>query len=566
MYKAICSVVAIFCFVSVWAADVPKEGVSIKYAVYFKDKANSPYSVNNPEQFLSQRAIERREKSGIKVTEADFPVNPAYIKQVTDLGLQYFAKANWSNYIIVGTNDDKVLDRINALPCVKQVVEIYNRKNAKPDIFASVIEQMSTAKDIKMVKGDNFQNLNVLDYGNSFTQVNMLGIDYMHAKGFNGTGMVIAVLDGGFYKVNELGPFSSLRDNNQILGTWDFVTNDANVYEDITHGMSVLSCIAGVKQGELIGTGPGAKFFLLRSEDAGSETVAEEYNWEAAAVWADSAGADIINSSLGYTQFDNGIGSHTYADMNGKNTVVTRAADMAASRGILVVNSAGNEGAGAWHYIGAPADGDSVLAVGAVNKDRKVAGFSSRGPTVDGRIKPNVCAVGEGTWLCNGAGNITPGNGTSFSGPLIAGAAACLWQANPTKTNMQILDAIQRSAHKYNAPDANYGYGIPNFGYANMILNSQTADKYYKEQKLLVYPNPVKEDEIFMDFFAAADGSIEIRVADLNGKTVALNQQNVFKQTLNRLNVRFPFTLAAGTYVVTVTEGKQQFAVKFVKQ
>lgn len=564
MRNLIVSALACFTLTLTWAAEPGKETPGIKYAVYFKDKANSPYSITQPEKFLSARALERRDKAGIKVDESDLPVNPAYIKQVTDLGLKYFAKANWSNYIIVGTNKEGMDERIKALPCVANVVEIYNKKNATEDIFSLILEKMET-KEAKSTQGDDLKKLNFWDYGGSFVQVNMLGIDYMHAKGYTGKGKIIAILDGGFFKVNELGPFSSIRENNQILGTWDFVANEPGVYEDITHGMSVLSCIAGVKQGELIGTGPEAQFFLLRSEDAATETVAEEYNWEAAAVWADSAGADIINSSLGYTQFDNGINSHTYAQMDGNSTVVTRAADRAASKGILVVNSAGNEGASGWHFIGAPADGDSVLAIGAVNKDRKVAGFSSRGPSSDGRIKPNVCAVGEGTLVCNGSGGISPSNGTSFSGPLIAGAVACLWQANPDKTAMEIFDAVQRSAHKYNAPDANYGYGIPNFGYADMLLKNKTSDTYYADQKLLVYPNPIKDDEIFMDFFALNDGSIDIVVTDLGGKTIATKQQIVYKQSLSRLNVKFPSSLAAGTYVVVVTEGGQRFTTKFVK-
>lgn len=560
MYRFMLLLVSCFTVVSTFG----RAGSAIKYAVYFKDKANSPYSIQNPSQFLSERAIERRNKAGIKITEQDLPVNPQYIFQVTALGLKYYAKSSWNNWIIVGTDDNGMDKKIKALPFVKNVVEIYNKKTAKTDVFSMMLEKMET-KENKSTQGDNLQALPYWDYGISYTQVNMLGIDYMHAKGYNGAGKIIAVLDGGFFKVNELGPFASIRNNNQILGTWDFVMNEESVYEDITHGMSVLSCIAGVKQGELIGTGPGASFFLLRSEDAATETIAEEYNWEAAAIWADSAGADIINSSLGYTQFDNGIGNYTYADLNGNTGIATRAADIAASKGILVVNSAGNEGNSPWYYIGVPADGDSVLAIGAVDRERKIAGFSSHGPSSDGRVKPNVCAVGAGTMVCNGAGNIAPSNGTSFSGPLIAGAAATLWSANPDKTNMQIFDAIQRSAHKYNNPDNEYGYGIPNFGYADMILKNQVTDSYYKEQKLLVYPNPVKEDEIFLDFFSNSDGLIDIKVSDLSGKVVAQKQQNVFKQTLNRLNVKFMGVLAAGTYVVTVTEGKSGFSGKFVK-
>lgn len=544
-----------------------EEVQAIKYAIYFKDKANSPYSVSRPEEFLSERAIKRRAKSGIKINETDLPVNPEYIKKVTELGFKFVAKANWSNYIIVAATDKVPPQKLKNLSFVKEVKEIYNKKTAKTDFISMLMDEFGNgnAEPKKGNSGDNLATLPFWDYGTSLNQVNMIGIDYMHAKGYNGEGMVIAILDGGFFKVDELAPFYSLRENNQILGTWDFVMNEASVYEDNSHGMSVLSCIAGVKQGQLIGTGPKAKFFLLRSEDAATETISEMYNWEAAAVWADSAGADIINSSLGYTKFDNGIGDLSYANMDGNTAIVTKAADMAASKGILVVNSAGNEGSGPWKYVGAPADGDSVLAIGAVNKDRKIAGFSSRGPSFDGRVKPNVCAVGEGTLVSNTSGGIHFSNGTSFSGPLIAGAVACLWQANPTKSNMEIIDAIQRSAHKFSNPDNDYGYGIPNFGYADLILKSQTADSYYKTQKLLVYPNPIKDDEAFVDFFAMYDGVVTIKVSDLSGKTVAEKTASVFKHTQNRLSVKFFSSLATGTYVLTVTEGKEQFSAKFVK-
>ncbi|MCG9910221.1 MAG: S8 family serine peptidase [Flavobacteriales bacterium] len=547
-------------------ASAQKESPSFKYAVFFKDKANSPYSIDNPEAFLSTRAIERRNKSGIRIAESDLPVNPSYIKQVLSLGFTYYGKANWNNYIIVGTNDEKLADKAKKLSSVKEVKEIYSQKLAKKDFLGSLMEEMAKTEKKSSTTGDNLQSLAFWDYGTSMNQVSMLGIDYMHAKGYTGEGMIIAILDGGFYKVDELAPFYSLRENNQILATWDFVMNEASVYEDNSHGMSVLSCIAGVKQGQLIGTGPKAKFFLLRSEDAATETIAEMYYWEAAAVWADSAGADIINSSLGYTKFDNGIGDLTYADMNGNTSVVTKAADMAASKGILVVNSAGNEGAGPWKYIGAPADGDSVLSIGAVNKDRKIAGFSSRGPTYDGRIKPNVCAVGEGTLVSNTSGNINYSNGTSFSGPLIAGAAACLWQANPSKSNMEIYRAIEKSAHKYDNPDNNFGYGIPNFGYADMILKNQTADSFYDKQTLLTYPNPVKEDEAFVDFFAMLDGSVSVKVSDMSGVTVFEKQVSVFKQTLNRIQLKFPVPMRSGTYVVSISEGSKTFTGKFVKQ
>jgi subtilisin family serine protease len=252
--------------------------------------------------------------------------------------------------------------------------------------------------------------------------------------------------------------------------------------------------------------------------------------------------------------------------MNGNTSVITKAADMAASKGILVVNSAGNEGAGSWKYIGAPADGDSVLAIGAVNRNRGIASFSSRGPSADGRVKPNVCAVGEGTLVSNTLGNIAPSNGTSFSGPLIAGAVACLWQANPDKTNMQLFDAVQRSAHKYGNPDDDFGYGIPNFGYADRILKNQTAEEIYAAQQLMVYPNPIRDSEVFVDFFAGSDGQVNVIVSDMGGKVLVQRTVTVYKNTLNRLGVAFDTPPAAGTYLIYVREGDKVFSGKFLKQ
>ncbi len=537
-----------------------------KYVVFFKDKANSPFSLSAPEKFLSERALERRRKSGIRVDETDIPVNGSYIKQVTDLGYTYINKSNWSNCIMVSSENEKLLKKLHKLQPVAEVKEVYSAASVKKDPMAALIQKMeSSAKSGQ--QGSNIQNAKTFDYGKSIDQVGMLGVDYMHSKGYTGEGLIIAVLDGGFFRVNELPAFQSLRENHQILRTWDFVANEESVYEDNSHGMSVLSCIAGYIPGKLIGTGPKANFYLLRTEDAGSETLAEEYNWEAAAVWADSAGADIINSSLGYTKFDNDIGSHTYMDMNGNTTVVTRAADMAARKGIFVVNSAGNEGSSPWRYIGAPADGDSVLAIGAVKANREIATFSSRGPSYDGRVKPNVCAMGQGTLVSLSSGEIGPSNGTSFSGPVIAGAVATLWQANPQASNMQLYDAIQRSADRYSTPGGDYGYGIPNFGYADMLLKNMNGEDAYNDQKIIVYPNPNDGSQLFFDFFAAKESEIIIEVSDLQGRVIQSQARKVLGNTMNFISVNlFSNNMAQGTYILTVRDGNTRFTSKFLKQ
>lgn len=542
-----------FFFLTLVAQAQPSE--YYKFAVFFKDKANSPYSISRPEEFLSPKALERRAKSKVAVTESDLPVSPTYIQQVRALGFDYFNKGNWSNFITIGTTDSASITKLNSLAFVSQVKHIHKGKipQAKP----------SVNKDLKA--GEPISDFNNLNYGSSQTQIEMIGVDFMHSKGYFGNDVVIAVFDAGFYRVDELPAFEHIRANNSILATWDFVMNESSVYEDNTHGMSVLSCIAGYVPGKLVGTAPQAKFFLLRTEDAGSETITEEYNWEAAAVWADSAGADIITSSLGYTTFDNPFDSHNYQQLDGNTTVITRAADRAASKGIFVVNSAGNSGSSPWYYIGAPADGDSVLAVGAVKADRSIANFSSRGPSVDGRVKPGVCAMGQATMLSLASGEIGPSNGTSFSAPIIAGAVATLLQANPTATNMQLYDAIIRSADRFENPNADYGYGIPNLGYADLILKYSDANSLYDKQNIQVYPNP-NQGLVNLDFFSLKEAEYTFEISDLKGRIVLSTKRKFLAKSLNLVQIQLPENINAGTYVIAVKEGKKVFSSKFIIQ
>jgi hypothetical protein len=249
--------------------------------------------------------------------------------------------------------------------------------------------------------------------------------------------------------------------------------------------------MGGYMVDSLIGTAPEASYMLFRTEDSNLETLIEEDNWAAAAEYADSAGVDIINSSLGYTiLYDDTLNSHSYADMDGNSTIITKAADLAASRGILVINSAGNSGSNDWYYIGAPADGDSVLSVGAVNAFGDIASFSSRGPSYDGRIKPNVCAQGVLAVVADLDSTIRVANGTSFSAPIIAGLSACLWGALSTDIinidNMTLFQSIQQSAHLFQNPNDSLGYGIPNFYQAYLNSLSLSDDM----NNINLYPNP----------------------------------------------------------------------------
>jgi subtilisin family serine protease len=323
----------------------------------------------------------------------------------------------------------------------------------------------------------------------AYTQIRMIGGDALHDMGFRGEGMLIAVLDAGFAGVEYLKAFDLLRKEGRIVASHNFVDPALDVYRFSSHGCYVLSTMAAEVPGLFVGTAPRASYLLLVTEDVSSELLVEEDNWIAGAEFADSIGADVCNTSLGYTTFDDSTMDHHYYEMDGNTTRITRGADIAASRGMLIVNSAGNSGSSNWHYIGAPADGDSVLAVGAVNRDSIPADFSSYGPAFDGDIKPNVAAIGWGTYLWSFADSVRTGSGTSFSSPIIAGMAACLWQAFPERNNMDIFHAIERSGHRYENPDDRVGYGIPNFSEAAFYL-AGGEEATVKDSLITVSPNP----------------------------------------------------------------------------
>jgi len=433
-----------------------------KYFISFTDKANSSYSIDLPEEYLSSKTIARRNEFFIGFDSTDFPINKWYGDSIMNLGFQLGNTSKWFNGILVSTTDSLLINEINFS-------------------FIDTIIYFGSWHNKKAVDDKWSAPFNSLDYGSAYNQLQMLGGDKMHQKGFKGRGMTIAVIDAGFYKVDELNVFSDMQ--NQILGTYDFVDGNTNVYDDHDHGMMVLSTMGGNTPGKILGTSPEADYLLLRSEDVFSENLIEEYMWVCAAEFADSAGADIINSSLGYTTFDDTIQNHTYADMDGKTTPISIAATMAAYKGIIVVNSAGNSGNSSWHYIGAPADAINIITVGAVDENKNFANFSSYGPSFDGRVKPTLMAQGKNTIVATSDNKVITGNGTSFSSPVTAGMLACLWSSNLTKSNLEIMDAVIKSCDRYLNPDDQFGYGIPDYYEALKIcsdnLNFYIAGEYF---------------------------------------------------------------------------------------
>jgi subtilisin family serine protease len=368
----------------------------------------------------------------------------------------------------------------------------------------------------------------------------------LHSNGYLGENMTIALLDAGYKNADKLPIFNSLWTNNQILGIRDFEEHDKQVFDNSSHGTMVFSVLAGNIPGVYVGTAPNAKYWLLRTEVGGSEYLSEEYNWIAAAEFADSAGVDIINSSLGYTTFNDSTLNHSQQDLDGRSIPVSKAAALAASKGMIVVNSAGNQGDDKWQYISAPADADSIISVGSVGPDLQPSFFTSTGPTFDGRIKPDLAAQGFGIIVQNSDSTFLIASGTSFSAPVISGLVACLWQKYPELSNIELMDKIFRSAHHYSSPDTLTGYGIPNFSLASGLSIDELSTPGVE-----IYPNP------FQDHFF-----IRIPVLDPEGSTIYLE---IFELLGREIYKREFSTSISGTQLCIDTLSNWPSGIYFIK-
>ncbi len=518
------------------------------YLINFIDKKNSKYSINKPEKFLSQRSIARRLRYNIPINSNDLPVNQSYIDKLNDLGLKIVNVSKWLNSACVYSVDSALLDTLHKYPFVKSVGFDKKKESNKK-------KNLTVKSQLKQFGIESKDSSLALQYGDSYTQIKLHNGQLIHQSGYQGQGIQIAILDGGFYKVNELPAFDSLRLNNQILGTRDFVDGDLEVYDAATHGMMVLSTMAGNIPGKLLGTAPKASYWLLRTEQTESEYMIEEYNWVAAAEFADSVGVDLINSSLGYNNFDDTNTSHIYADMDGNTTLISRGADIAASVGILVVTSAGNEGSNNWRYISAPADADSVLTIGAIMKDSRRAYFSSYGPSSDKRIKPDVCALGLPSVVSGASGQVTTSSGTSFSSPIMAGLVACLWQAHPKLNNMEIIEIIKRSASQFSKPDTSLGYGIPDIYSAHIFLNTMGYNDKKAPESINVFPNPFK-NSINVEFLSKLINipyDMNIELFDTQGRMIWNKEFHDLKNNLNMHSIEELESLQNGLYIIRLT-------------
>ncbi len=443
-----------------------------RYIIEFNNKGQNTHSLSAPSTFLSASGIERRQRHNIAIDSTDLPVTAAYIEAVRSTGdVTIINASKWLNSLSIQTTDAAALEKIKALPFVKKATPIATQQK----LLVTPVDEKDAWKKTGIQSATQTSEI-PFDYGAAAAQINIHNGAFLHNLGLRGQGMRIGMLDAGYRSYTSLKAFDSININGQVLETWDFVARHSSVSEDHQHGMQCLSIIAANIPGQFVGSAPKASFYLYRTEDAATEFPIEEHNWVCAAERVDSAGGQIISSSLGYAIFDNAVLNHTYADMNGDNTMAARGADIAAQKGLLVVVAAGNEGQNGWKYIMTPADGDSVLTVGAINREGQVAPFSSYGPSADGRVKPDVVSVGWGTIIQNTNNTIGSGNGTSFACPNMAGLAACLWQGFPQASNMRIIQVLKQASIQQNgAPYERAGYGTPDLKKAFAILLKDEA-------------------------------------------------------------------------------------------
>ncbi len=535
-----------------YGAQAQDAEIEQKRLLYFTDKADSPYSLQQPQEFLSAKAVERRQRQNIALAQRDLPVNPSYVDGVKNKGVKVWYTSRWFNAAVVQCSDAKLAE-LEALPYIK-ASRTLNRmaggKSTTPNPKTNLASQSISQIQVTALEAE--------DYGRSFHQTNMLGAVELHNNGFRGAGMTIAIFDAGFPAVNTINAFSHLFQDDKIKGTFDFVLRQENVFGESTHGTAVLSTMGAYEPGKYIGTAYEANYLLLRTEDAATEHNIEEINWLIAAEYADSAGADVINSSLGYNLFDAPSRSYTYSEMDGNTTLVAKAADIAAAVGILVVTSAGNDGNNAWRYIASPADADSVLAVGAVDSLGTKALFSSFGPTADGQVKPDVVALGQRAYVLSTSGNVARANGTSFSGPIIAGFVTSLWQANRNKTNYDMIRLMRQIGSQAGMPDNNIGYGIPHYS------RTLTSIPKLSAKNSVLITNPVATEPIILvlgqDWHKQP---LDVQIMDATGKVI-YKQRITNPAQEQRLNLQ-PQLLSSGLYLCRIGAGNAAATVRFVK-
>ena len=518
---------------------------STMYRLILTDKGNTPYSIDRPEEFLSQKSIERRAKQGFSVNETDLPISPSYFEALTKAGASIFAHSKWVKTIVVNIPDDEVLENINKLAFIDSLYPVWKGSLPQPISIEANEETENTPVA--------FLDFRANDYGDGLTQISFHNGHLLHELGYTGEGITIAVMDGGFRNANNIDYF----DQSKIIEVKNFTHQIGSpLHKDaVDHGTMVLSCMLSNKPGYMIGTAPQANYYLFSTEVSKEEFPVEEDYWITAVEYADSLGVDIVSTSLGYSTFDDALMNHNHSQLNGDIVPMSRAASMAASKGMLLVNSAGNEGNKNWEKIMIPSDAKDILTVGAIKNDSTLSAFSSLGNTSDGRIKPDIVAMGTQTTLITHEGRIIKGNGTSFACPIMSGLAACLWQALPELNSLELISLIRESADRYQNPDNQYGYGIAD------ILKAYNN----KSSELLIVSPDESPTYLRID---TSENRIYINKAELDCPQVRLslfatNGSKVFENYNSPEQVDISH-LSKGAYIAYLLCGEKKYIQKFI--
>ena len=513
------------------------------YRLHLKNKGNPPFSLAKPDDFLSLKSIERRKRQGLQIDSIDLPLDPKYLEAVSETGATIRTYSKWVNTVVVHLADPEILPRLKSLPFIDSLYCVW--EGTLP-VETSMEEDVSFDSD--------FRENTINNYGVGFTQIALNNGHLLHEAGFRGKGMSIAVLDGGFVNADKIDYFR--WEQIKEIKNFNYETTDI-LREGTDHGTRVLSCMLSNQQGKLIGTAPEADYYLFRTEVMNGEFPVEEDYWIAGLEYADSVGVDIVTSSLGYSTFDDSEMNHTREQLDGKTVPISRAADLAASRGLLLFNSAGNEGNKSWEKVGFPADAEHIIAVGSMDADSIRSPFSSLGFTADQRIKPDLMAMGSDVSVATSAGTINQSNGTSFATPILAGLAACLWEALPDLDSFAMLQLLRETADHFQNPDSLMGYGIADVYKAYLqrqtgvrpIFGSSDADcisiKFFDNHLYISPINSKQCDRCIVDVYTALGNRI-LNVTDLS----------------RPINVS---SLPKGIYIVCLRIGDKQCVRKFVK-
>jgi serine protease AprX len=538
-----------------------------KYLIHFSDKNNNGFSLSDPQAFLSNKSIDRRAKQNIKIDSTDLPITSSYVDSLSGLPtIRILNHSKWFNQVLISLTDTTQLHQVVQFSFVRSFEQVNNNLRKKITGKVAGIQtniSRNTSATFKTYGPDT------LNYGASQGQIYIHDGEYLHKQGFHGEGMTIAILDDGFNSYLTNPAFDSIRNQNRILGTYDFVNLKVSVNEEDQHGANCFSIIAANLPGKFIGTAPAASYWLFKTEDITSETPVEEENWVAAAEFADSAGVDLISTSLGYGYFDDSAYNLDYAKRNGHTSLVSRAANFAVSKGMIVTASAGNSGGltGEQKYILCPADGDSVYTVGSVDASGQIASSSSWGPNSSGQVKPDGVSVGEGAFFVAPDGNVNSGSGTSYSNPNLAGLITCLWQAFPEFASYEILNAVRVSSNLYNTPDNRYGYGLPDFEKAYTILQDKKMAAYNQllgNDWIRVFPVPFQQSFNLL-IKPTISGTASLQLLDASGKTIMKRSISISADQLQLTEFEISQSLSTGVYFIRYVDQKEKRTLKLIK-